>query len=52
MSTILMEMKRIGRKHVEVLKKYRAEIEPFKTSQAMGVADLVQSLIDFMEGRT
>lgn len=50
-STILMEMKRVGRKYVEILKKYRAVIEPFKTSQQMGVPDLIQSLIDFMEGR-
>ncbi|XP_033634703.1 uncharacterized protein LOC117295983 [Asterias rubens] len=51
-STILMEMKRVGRKYVEILKKYRAVIEPFKTSQQMGVPDLIQSLIDFMEGRS
>ncbi|XP_022105650.1 uncharacterized protein LOC110987312 isoform X2 [Acanthaster planci] len=51
-STILMEIKRIGRKYVEVLKKYRADIEPLLKSQAMGVPDLVQSLIDFMEGRS
>ncbi|XP_071798990.1 uncharacterized protein [Asterias amurensis] len=51
-STILMEMKRVGRKYVDILKKYRADIEKFKTSQQMGVPDLVQSLIDFMEGRS
>ncbi|XP_038072189.1 uncharacterized protein LOC119740824 [Patiria miniata] len=52
LSVIMMDMKRIGRKHVEVLKKYRADIEPFMKSQAMGVPDMVQSLIDFMEGRS
>ncbi len=51
-STIIMEMKRVGRKYVEILKKYRADIEPFKMSPQMGVPDLVQSLIDFMEGRS
>ena len=51
LGTLLSEIKRIGCKHLEVLKKYRADIEPFLKSQAMGIPHAAQSLIDFMDGR-
>lgn len=51
-TVILMEMKRIGQAHKEPLKKHRAAIEAEKDGTQMGLPDMVQSIIDFLEDRT
>ncbi|XP_071845673.1 uncharacterized protein [Apostichopus japonicus] len=51
-TVILMEMKRIGQAHKEPLKKHRAAIEAEKNGTQMGLPDMVQSIIDFLEDRT
>ena len=51
-SVILMEVKRIGHSHKDSLRQYRADIESLRTCQQMGVADMVQAMIDFLDDRT
>nr|XP_054756668.1 uncharacterized protein LOC129262561 [Lytechinus pictus] len=51
-SVILMEAKRIGMAYKECLAVYRPQLDKLKTCQQMGVPDLVQSLIDFLEDRS
>ncbi|XP_030853140.1 uncharacterized protein LOC100894022 [Strongylocentrotus purpuratus] len=51
-SVILMEVKRIGQAHKECLDVYRPQIEKLKTCQQMGVPDMVQSMIDFLDDRS
>ncbi|KAJ8028862.1 hypothetical protein HOLleu_28108 [Holothuria leucospilota] len=51
-AVILMEMKRIGQTYKEILQKYRALIEAEKDGTQMGLPDMVQSIIDFLEDRT
>ncbi|XP_054770128.2 uncharacterized protein LOC129277962 [Lytechinus pictus] len=51
-SVILMEMKRIGQAYKECLAVYRPQIEKLKTCQQMGVPDMVQSMIDFLDDRS
>ena len=48
---VMMEVKRIAQAYKELVKKYIPEIEKFKSSQQMGVADTVQLLLDFLHDR-
>ena len=48
---LLQHMKRIGLKYKDELNKYRGQIEGLKDSPQAGMSDVVQNIIDFLEGR-
>nr|XP_054759991.1 uncharacterized protein LOC129266170 [Lytechinus pictus] len=49
---VLMEVKRVARDHKECFAVYKSNIEKLRTCQQIGVPDLVQDLINFLEGRS
>ncbi|XP_071489113.1 uncharacterized protein [Diadema antillarum] len=51
-SVILMEAKRVGQAYKESMEPYRSQIEKLKKCQQMGVPDLVQSMLDFLDDRS
>ena len=48
---LLLQMKRIGMRYREELYKYRSQIEGLKESPQSGMAEVVQGIINFLEGR-
>ncbi|XP_071509004.1 uncharacterized protein [Diadema antillarum] len=51
-SVVLMEAKRVAQAYKESMELYRSQIEKMKTSQQMGVPDMAQSILDFLDDRS
>ncbi|XP_072163796.1 uncharacterized protein [Diadema setosum] len=51
-SLVLMEAKRVAQAYKESMEPYRSQIEKMKTSQQMGVPDMAQSILDYLEDRS
>ncbi|XP_072166721.1 uncharacterized protein [Diadema setosum] len=51
-SVIIMEAKRVGQAYKESMEPYRSQLEELKKCQQMGVPDLVQSVLDFLDDRS